>query len=771
MSSPDPSDIRQLTCHYAEAQQVLFTVEQPTLRQILEVMRSRDRLQAALADNAAIDSDELERIVELDLALQQNFATVAGDEAAFQQARLSFQPPDSAWWWFLNLKPKPVPKPKLADRFDWLWNLGTVACLVVSTAFMTQTAKAFSVKGFDVLGMASTIAQGAGLVLVAGGALTDRGHKVVSKILHDLQIPPSLHAEVTFGASLIVLGSAYGINQNLPWVGNLYLQQAKAYEDANQFSKALRSYERALNFDPDSDMILISNGFLYEKIGELDKAIELYEKGARLAIPAFLNAQARAMLFRELKKNNWQPGASEKVLNEAENLLEQARNRIRNPEDKLSSNRGSQDERLLADIGLNLLILKTMQLKSQPDLMDSLKEGMSELGYSVYISNSLKTDTEDEKMTQASTNGQDRIRCFWALYNWGSSIPEDGNSMIWDQEEKWSQYRYQCHAFNRDPRFVATPDARLVRYFRRLIEELNPGYLDLNLLIDAITYNDRFTSIADFKEPNKSNTQDRVLLLRSSEDTHKWLTFQRKIIKLIHGKLSVLKDAKQDLIWRVILDSQGQIISYFKYDPYSLESSDTNLDSIFDSKKDHRKKIIQEALRNLQAGKPVEFFDFKIVVSPNGKVRHILPWAMAYPSFYQFSCDQYSSKYCFSRIPPQKVEAAFQLYAPDFSNAGEVAALRAMLYSTLDFLEWNSNSRLHYKKPLQYRLKVSADGQILQYKAQNQATIQELGQEFPRVGLEETRFKNLQRLPITYFNIEFRGTYSYQLTHESDPQE
>jgi len=86
-------------------------------------------------------------------------------------------------------------------------------------------------------------------------------------------------------------------------------------------------------------------------------------------------------------------------------------------------------------------------------------------------------------------------------------------------------------------------------------------------------------------------------------------------------------------------------------------------------------------------------------------------------------------------------------------------------------LGWNSNGSLYYEKPLHYRLKVSADGQILEYKVQDEITTQKLGQEFPRTGLEKNRFKNLQRLPITYFNIKFRGSGAYQLTHESDPQE
>ena len=147
---PDPSQspVETLLTDYAEALGSLPPTGDLSSRQVLRVLRSRDRLQSALTESLHLADDQLARLTELDLTLKQHSDRLSSAEN-LDQLRQSLQPSDSAWWWHLS---PPDPKPARFSKFDWLWNLGTVASLVLATSFATQTAKAFSTEGFDFFG-------------------------------------------------------------------------------------------------------------------------------------------------------------------------------------------------------------------------------------------------------------------------------------------------------------------------------------------------------------------------------------------------------------------------------------------------------------------------------------------------------------------------------------------------------------------------------------------------------------------------------------------
>lgn len=100
-----------------------------------------------------------------------------------------------------------------------------------------------------------------------------------------------------------------------------------------------------------------------------------------------------------------------------------------------------------------------------------------------------------------------------------------------------------------------------------------------------------------------------------------------------------------------------------------------------------------------------------------------------------------------------------------------------MLYATIEVLGWNPEAQFFYpQQPLRYEIKVSADGQILGYKALDSFTVKQLGQSFPRPRIDETtRLDNKQnpkspsnQSPVTTFEIEFRGLDAFKITHPID---
>ncbi|TAD80647.1 MAG: hypothetical protein EA001_00295 [Oscillatoriales cyanobacterium] len=762
---------------YDQALQQLWAAQDPAFRLILEVMRSRDRLQIDLADLVEVTSDDLEKVVQLDLQLQQNFSQLAGDHTSFEQAKNSFQPPESSWWWHLQFKPKAIAKKDLSDRFDWLWNLGTVACLVASTAFVTQTAKAFSTKGFDIWGITSTIAQGAGLVFVAGGALTDRGQKIVGHILDDLRIPAKFHAEATFGASMVVLGVAYGIHQNLPAVGNFYLNQAKAYEEKGQFSKALGSYARAQDFMPDDERLLIANGFLYEKLGQFDKAIAQYEKGSQMGEPAFWNAQARAMLFRELQKNYWRPGNYDKAIKEAENLLDRATKRIQRINGGTNSQSWNIDERLAVDIQINQIIASIMAIKSKQDLQEFPQRALYPI-YSLWRKQDqpeqfFETTSPSSQKSRASTLGINRIRCFQAAYSLSFSFSDSwllSGLQALDRQEAGKKYYYECAQFINDPVLSIQPDALFLNYVSSLTnpdfkQSIDSKHFLLRELIRSLIYNITFRFDSVDKLVLNHSEQNVIPKSQSVQSREKWLAIRGQLTKLIQKQVSspdTFGDRKTNLVWRFITNQNGQVMDYFAYD---YNSRDIYLDSVVGNQ-EQRSKVVQSFIQDLKNGKKAEFADLKVVVSPKGQVLAVMPWTIAYPSYYQ-QCEQ-RQYYCFNRILGKEVQAAFASYQPDLSQPGEIGALRAMLYATIDLLPWSKQLDSYYDQPLRYQLKVSADGQILGYKALDQFTLEKMGKAFARSEIETTQDPKLPKRPTTTFQIEFQGGESFKLTHELD---
>lgn len=575
------SNLAQLLTDYAESLKGLPSQSKSSSRQVLKVLRSRDRLQDALSQVAQLDDEQLVILAELDLELKQRSDIVCADKE-LQQMRQSLLPPESAWWWYLE----PVIEASQAktgwDKFDWVWNVGTVVCLVVATSFITQTAKAFSNEGFDFLGTLSTIGQGAGLAFVAGGALTDKGKKAVESTLMSMKIPASLHAEATFGASLLLMGAAYGIHQNLPKVGDFYFDQAQQHEKNGEWSQAVQSYKRALNFAQDDYKSQIAIGFLYEKLGNFDEALKVYKKGSFYGVPQFLNAQARVMLMSELQKNNWQGGIDEKVIREAEDLLDRANKAITSY--SLKWDDPSKDHRLSADIQINQAIAKMAHLKYEENITDNTQSSLYNIGLKLISLNSLIEKDKFGKqnpITIASTLGNSRVKCYYQqgfLFGRLSGMT-DPNFIGIDPQIKNKEIFDNCRFdLGISTKFYTPSDSTFFTTYRYTV-----------IQIDDLQYSQEFNQIRKVKDissfmsvlesmPNGAKYSDRIFLV---QDSKIWLDLASRWSQDIEknyfrNKREYLKGSESynysnDIILRLIANKDGELIAYFVYDDQSRE--------------------------------------------------------------------------------------------------------------------------------------------------------------------------------------------------------
>lgn len=265
---------------------------QPNMAEVLGIMLTRDEVQNALEQSKA-SPENCAKLIELDRQLKSGKDRLNSDDK-LSACRQSVQPPESAWWWYLAAPTPPVQKDR-RHRFDWAWNVLSGLCLVGATTFMVNTARAFSSEGFDLAQTFGTVAQGAGLAVVAKGALTDKGQEQVKNFLNNLNIPPYYHAEASFGMSFALLLVAGGINSSLPRLGDWYALQGTEYYQKGRMAIALDKYEEALRFNPQSENVSVYKGRIYESLQEYDKAIENYKKGMIKGNPAAFHGYGKTL--------------------------------------------------------------------------------------------------------------------------------------------------------------------------------------------------------------------------------------------------------------------------------------------------------------------------------------------------------------------------------------------------------------------------------------------------------------------------------------------
>lgn len=765
---PDGLALVQLLETYAEALDMLGSDTQSSSPRVLRILRSRDQIQASIAAMSHLDDELWEKLADLDLELKHKSGLIHEDRR-FRQLRQSFEPPESAWWWHLDPPPQTQAKSERPnwDKFDWAWNTGTVICLVLATSFMTQTAQAFSSEGFDLIGTISTISQGAGLVFVAGGALTDKGRHAVSKILNSFRIPAWLHAEVTFGASLLLLLVALGVNLNFHRVGELYFGRAQDHEEKGEFIQALDNYDRALEFAPDNLKFQIAKGFLHEKLGNFEDALDAYEQGSDFGEEAFLNAQARATLMQALKQKNWEGGVDPDVIHEIQDLFKRAGRSVVDYDDDLEDHE-SYNDRLANDIFINEMITKLATLQFSKIDNDDGQSILNDISaeyfkYGLYFSEENSENEEDKKfrqLTQLSTVGVVRENCFnWVLHTLASISPESNLNHGRDLDTDAIILNYACAPFFLDDRFSATPDSFLLSeiFSNPLVEKYNSAASENSVLL---------TNFVKFNDGNHEN--DHPIESALVEEPNIWKKLAAKLSEQIEQDFvvdSAFEPLEDQIIWRFLLSKDGDLINYIAYDDISRWLGE-NLPFATQA---IQQKTVEKLSIELEAGKTLEYVDFKVVLSPEGNVQHILPWQIAYTE----SANMRSEADEVPFLNPD-VRAAFKDYEPNLSSDSELDALRFIVMSNLEGLNDNLPWSSYYQKPISFKLTVSSDGQIVAVQFGDEYTRKKFEGKTKREkskkafqlydDLEAEQFPELRTDTYQDFNLKFRHWDAYRVT-------
>lgn len=698
-------DLAQAIAQYADALAAIadYTV-QPPIERLLDLLMARDRVQEVLTTTTAPAKPTLVKLIHLDSQLKELTKVICrGDLLA--QCCHSIKPPESAWWWYLNSDADASTTQPRWMRFNWMWNLGTVVCLVFSTAFISQTAKAFSTKGFDFLGTLSTVGQGAGLAVVAGGALTDRGKRTVETVLSSLGIPESLYAKVTFGIAASLLTVSYGIHTNLPLISNWYYRQGQRYVTNNEWSQAQDSYIRAQNFDPDDQQSLLSLGELYENMGNFERAIAEYEKGVLSGQPEFLNALGRARLMWALEKKGWGGPIDNQEISQVVSLLLRS---ARHPSSQ-------QNPRLLADVYTNLGIAAWAVVDFEAPLSENANRALDEAF--INFRNAMQQEVILRPTAHDEQWRQSRGQCYLQLarlVNYHLNVRYDdafyGRKFVYYgvDPRRPKEDEFNCVDMERGNHPGATPDVQLMTVVKNstpiaaALQSINSGFLQPQL------------------------TNAKVLN-----------TLQQRLFNRIQQNWQPLP-LEQPLLVRVLVNAEAEVVQYYVYDADARSLAlATPLYALWET---HLRTKIEESLA-----------DFKVVFSTNGLIT-VTPWYGSY-------------KVDTTPIANTTLRGALQLPTVESEaaiDAAEIAVLQELLWLQI----WNAPIDLPeeayaiFDSALTYRVSVNADGTIASYQPVDQHSAQNVENTF----LLGVPIADASTQPQVDFRVEFKAGDVFRVT-------
>lgn len=268
--------------------------------QALEVLLSRDAVQAVLEKESSASTSNLIKLKALDRDLKEQCRIIT-QTIDLDDWRTLTQASEKNWWWYLE--PPALfpwlerPHPWL-EGLDWLWKLLTVLTLTISATFILNTLRRVLEGGLDGVGTFAIVIQSV-LALAGGSALTQQGQAFLESVLTRWRIPKHYWQEFGVILSVLFLAAVIAIhNLYLPHLARQLVKQGEVDYQANRLDSALSAYQQAIALRPDNAEAHYRLGLLYEDLQQLDKAIAEYQLVVQRDITAQPNLEEQLLLLR-----------------------------------------------------------------------------------------------------------------------------------------------------------------------------------------------------------------------------------------------------------------------------------------------------------------------------------------------------------------------------------------------------------------------------------------------------------------------------------------
>ncbi|MGK7914240.1 MAG: tetratricopeptide repeat protein [Prochloraceae cyanobacterium] len=248
---------------------------------ILDVLKARDAVQEILEDKTQDSSGKLINIVKLDQRLKKQAKSIVR-AVNLDDWRASFNPPDHAWWWFLE------------QRFGLWSSLLSILCLVLSLSFIGDIAPRFLTGGPELWGNIVVILQGI-FVLITGRSVFS--HTAGRKLAN--VFPRKFWDK--WGTRLALLSLAFSVllYQSLPQIAVYYRDLGLSDYEAGRLASAQSNYKRALALNPNDSRAHFYLGSLYEEFQDFNGAGTEYQTAIRSNLAEAFNNMARLYILEE----------------------------------------------------------------------------------------------------------------------------------------------------------------------------------------------------------------------------------------------------------------------------------------------------------------------------------------------------------------------------------------------------------------------------------------------------------------------------------------
>ncbi len=243
------------------------TYPKPSSTDALVVLMKREELQALLSERPELLTANLIAIADLDNRLKNQKSLIV-KLLKLSEWRAILEPPEKHWWWFFSSK---------WERFDWLWNAGSILFLAVSLGLLVNTSTRMLSGGATSGNTIFVVLQSVLPLLVGGGTFTQAGKEAYEKVLISLQIDKQFWQEISCGLSFLVLCILFGVNSSLPNWAIAVNQSGITNYNNKRIESAKADFERAIAMRPDYGEAHYNLGWLYEELNDLEKAKVQYE--------------------------------------------------------------------------------------------------------------------------------------------------------------------------------------------------------------------------------------------------------------------------------------------------------------------------------------------------------------------------------------------------------------------------------------------------------------------------------------------------------------
>ncbi len=260
-------------------EQILNTLEKasplPCQEQILDVLITRDAVQAALTETNPIPTASLLKLDELDNRLRKHRETMElGMDLGHWREIL--KPSEDAWWWLWET-PSP---PTWWEQIDWAGNFLIIIFLTASVSLVADISSKFLSGGLDTLSSLTVFVPSV-LALLTSGALTEVGREARKYVFSSLKIPNRYWQLVSTLIAFIFMLLLIWFHAALPRIGVYFNQKGVENYKAGQLDSALSNYQKAIALRPNYAKAHYHLGLLYEDLQKFDQALASYQLAVR----------------------------------------------------------------------------------------------------------------------------------------------------------------------------------------------------------------------------------------------------------------------------------------------------------------------------------------------------------------------------------------------------------------------------------------------------------------------------------------------------------